>query len=65
MAFRTTTPVLPLQSFLLRIELDTTRHRFMPRRLCGRLGIQSFLDLPVVPYLIQHSLYTLRLSPAP
>jgi hypothetical protein len=49
----------PLQSFELRIELDTLRHRLMPLPLCGRLDLQSFLDPPVVSYSVQHSLFAL------
>jgi hypothetical protein len=59
------TTALPLQSFELRIELDTLRHRLMPLPLYGRLDLQSFLDPPVVSYSVQHSLYALaaRLRP--
>jgi len=40
----------PLQSIERRIELDTLRHRLVSLPLCGRLDLQSILDLPVVPY---------------
>jgi hypothetical protein len=55
------TTVCPLQSIELRIELDTPRHRLVPLPLCGRLDLQSFPDLPVVSYSVQHSLYTLTI----
>jgi hypothetical protein len=43
-------PAAPLQSFELRIGLNAPRHHdpFLP--LCGRPGLQSFLDQPVVPH---------------
>jgi hypothetical protein len=53
------TTVVPLQSIKQRIELDPKRHRLVSFPLCGWPGLQSFLDPPVVSYLVQHSLYAL------
>jgi hypothetical protein len=47
---RRTPPLFPFRVLKLRFEPDPRRHRHEPFPLCGRLGLQSFLDPPVVPY---------------
>jgi hypothetical protein len=57
--------LFPLQSLEYLVELDKSRYRNLPLRLCGWPGLQSFHGPASSVYLVQHSLFVLLLTDAP